>query len=199
MKNKIVTLLCILTILITTCIAAANSDGTAVISDEKATVTQLLNDAPFPYDEDGNEYVRGILVPMVGNYDSSSLTKEVTVRNNSEATPLYVKSTFYFEAGDLTAEEFYGVNSLMYIQFNNSDWNYSSWSTEKIEGKTYYTITATYKSLLSAGSTTSASLQKMGLKSAATNSDVAGFGEDFEIKVVSQGATDKNELTGGSN
>jgi len=193
MKNKIVTIVCILAIVMTTVIAAAGSDESLIISQENqenVTVTNLLNDGAFPK----GDYTKDVLYPMTENYGENATSKEVKVKNNSNSTPLYIRTIFYFEAGNLSAEDYFGQNNKMYIKFNDTNWEYSSWSEAYLDGKKFYTITATYADTtdaitLAPGDITSASLEKIGLKSTVSSSDAAGFGEEFEMKVVSQGAT----------
>ncbi len=195
MKNRIVTLLCILTILITTGIVAAQgrtADNFVNLSGNEDAIVQLLNGSDFP----SGEYTKAVLVPGV-NVDKAVTIKNVTGTNNSEGMALYVRTTFAFEAGDVQNTAAY--DNYMHIEFNNSladvaipYWSYpdyGGWELIAIDGEPYYMVTATYYKQLDAGETTKPSLLNVGLESDVTNNIASQFGDEFKMYIYSEAAT----------
>lgn len=185
MKNKIVTLLCIMTILITTGIVAANSDGGQTISDTAPEITNLVNEVAI--DKELYEDIR--LVPKVESNGAGAMDKTVQVQNIGDNS-VFVRTVFAFEAGDLSWEDIHtGFNS-------DGSWFYYGLSEEvkvEIAGKDYYMVVATHNTALIKDAVTTNSLQTIGLyKNAAVTSDkVASLGGDFEMRIVSQATLDK--------
>ena len=182
MKNKIVTLLCIMTILITTGIVAANSDGGQTISDTAPEITNLVNEVAI--DKELYEDIR--LVPKVESNGAGAMDKTVQVQNIGDNS-VFVRTVFAFEAGDLSWED-------IHTGFNYNDgWTYSGCSEIYISGHKYYMVVATHNTALIKDAVTTNSLQTIGLyKNAAVTSDkVASLGGDFEMRIVSQATLDK--------
>ncbi len=187
MKNKIVTLLCILTILITTCIAAANSDGSQTISDTEPEITNLINGNAVD-DIDGEDV--GVLhediklVPTVKADGTGAMAKAIQVRNDGYEA-VYVRTIFAFEAGALGWED-------IHTGFNyGNEWEYSGCIDIIIDGHKYYMVTVTYKNALNNDEITACSLKDIGYKYWVTSEQIASLGEDFEIRIVSQATLDK--------
>ena len=182
MKNKIVTLLCIMTILITTGIVAANSDGANTISDTAPKITNLVNMVAI--DKELYEDIK--LVPKVESNGTGATDKTVQVQNIGDNS-VFVRTVFAFEAGALSWED-------IHTGFNyNNGWTYSGCSEISIGGHKYYMVVATYDAKLNMDAVTTNSLQTIGLyKNAAVTSDkVASLGGDFEMRIVSQATLDK--------
>lgn len=190
MKNKIVTLLCILTILITTCIAAANSDGSQTISDTEPEITNLINGNAVD-DIDGEDV--GVLhediklVPTVKTDGTGAMAKVFQVRNDGYEA-VYVRTIFAFEAGALGWED-------IHTGFNYSDgWTYSGCSEIIIGGHKYYMVVAIYETVLKSGEVTKNNLKSIGFYNNAevTNDKISSLGSDFEIRIVSQATFDSD-------
>ena len=182
MKNKIVTLLCILTILITTGIVAANSDGVqhTVNGDPQQSILieQVFCDAY------GNPIVNDTEPLMPGHLKNRC----VSVRNISN-TPVFVRTVFAFEAGNLTLEQFHRDFEIQINSGENAEWQWidnNDWKSTKWDGKNYFVTSATYKSALTAGSATQASLLEFGLAVDATNGTVEQFNDNYTLMVCSQ-------------
>ena len=116
MKNKIVTLLCIIAILITTAIVSfADRQAYSIGKSQERAVSEISQNI-WTYDENGNYVEAGpgdLIYPVVNNY--GAVDRIVTVTNQS-GVDVYVRTVFAFEAGDLEIGEFH---DLMYILLNH--------------------------------------------------------------------------------
>ena len=127
------------------------------------------NDQGGIWDPDtiNNEQDKMVFVKNKGNYDA------------------YVRSVFAFEAGNYaTLDEYLAA---MHLNLNATDWTWE-WSetAEEIGGAKYFIATATYNKVLKPGELTEVSLLQVALDPTATNEDVKGFGETYQILVKSQ-------------
>lgn len=215
MKNKIVTLLCIIAILITTGVVALGGNRQAATFSENTDslfeIEQIVDGRVV--DESTNvEW----LYPMVGTVsDSASTIKDIDGKNYSFATnanvkerivraknvpisgtsgePVFVRTVFAFETGGLTLDEFH---ESMHININSSKGDYISqwtwldnddWVYVKVGTEEYYVTTATYKAVLNANETTDPSLLQIGLLSGVSSDTAAKFGNDgFKFVITTQ-------------
>ena len=196
MKNKIVTLLCIMTILITTAGIALGSNRQAYdINAENAV--EISVDQHIKNSDGGLVDNFDVIYPVAG--EENALDRITTVSNNSiaadgENARAYVRTVFAFEAADLSISEFHEV---MYIKLNQGAhgdnrtafWDYSAndeWTPMTLNGKKYYMLVATYNQPLAKDETTAASLLKVGFESGSDNDDIACFGNTYEMMVKTQ-------------
>jgi len=184
MKNKIVTLLCILTILITTCIAAANSDGSQTISETALEITNLVNGVAI----DEYLYQETNLVPSVCVNESGktigAIEKDVKVKNIG-SNQVFVRTIFAFEAGTLDWHD-------IHTGFNyNVGWDYLGCSEIMIDDNKYYMVVATYDTKLGSNDITTCSLKTIGFYNEVTSDKISSLGGDFEMRIVSQATLDK--------
>lgn len=224
MKNKIVTLLCIITILITTAVVALGGNRqTMAISentDRLFEIDQMVDGRVV--DESTNVE---LLYPMVGdvskaqtetryiNGDGYSFAtnanikdRVVTAKNVAKAgtsgEPVFVRTLFAFESGGLTLE---GFHKFMHININASKGDYTSqwtwldndqWVSVKVGTEEYYVTTATYKTQLNANETTEPSLLQIGLLSGVSSDTADKFGNDgFKFIIKTQAV----QATGAEN
>lgn len=199
MKNKIITLLCIMAILITTAVVAlggnrqaydintASTDGVGVVQHLQKYGT---NNTLVDVDNSDTIY------PVAG--EQYALDRITTVTNNTvvgagENPDVYVRTVFAFEAADLTINEFHDIMYLKLNQDISSEnrtvcWDYpadTEWIPMTYNGQNYYMLVATYcKPLIN--TTTAPSLLKVGFESAATNETLAVFGNTYEMMVKTQ-------------
>ncbi len=208
MKNKIVTLLCIMTILITTAVVAlggnrqpydidtASADGVDVVQHlQKYGTDSTLVDV-----EDSD-----VIYPAAGEYNASD--RITTVTNNTVvetgAPDVYVRTIFAFEAADLTIAEFHDVMYLMLNQDMSGEnrtvcWDYpadTDWISMTCDGQNYYMLVATYCRPL-ANATTAPSLLKVGFESTAEGEVLESFGATYEMMVKTQ-AVEASGFTSG--
>jgi len=97
----------------------------------------------------------------------------------------YVRTVIAFEAGNYeTLDEF---RSKVHLNLNETDWTWE-WTEVpvKIGEGSYFVATATYNKVLAPGALTEISLSQIALDPSATNEDVAGFGETYQVLVQSQ-------------
>lgn len=225
MKNKIVTLLCILAILITTAVVALGGNRQAATFSEDTErlfeIEQIVEGRVV--DESSNvEW----LYPMVGAVSDSATTtriidgkgysfatnanvkdRVVTAKNVAKAEtsgePVFVRTVFAFETGGLTLEEFH---KFMHININASNGDYVSqwawldndeWVYVKVGMEEYFVTTATYKTALKANETTDPSLLQIGLLSGVSSHTAAKFGNDgFKFIIKTQAVQAISAATG---
>ena len=139
-------------------------------------------DATVDWTEIGKEgYTSPIWDPAKIN---NELDKMVFVKNSGNIGA-YVRNYFAFEAGSYTTfDEF---KSKIHLNLNETDWKWE-WNPDiaDIEGTKYFVATATYQTVLAAGSITEISLSQIALDSSATGEEVAAFGEEYKILVYTQ-------------
>ena len=196
MKNKVITILCIMAIVITTAVVAADEDRVAYkidsTSSDGVVVDQQIKKS------DGSLVGNGdVIYPVVG--EKNALDRITTVTNNSAtvndtAPSVFVRTVFAFEAADLDINKFHEI---MYIKLNQDVytddrtvcWDYpadTKWIEMTDGGKRYYMLVATYCKPLSANMTTSPSLLKVGFESSATNESLKVFGDTYEMMAKTQ-------------
>ena len=132
-------------------------------------------------------YTSGIWNPDEIN---NELDKMVFVKNKGDYDA-YVRSVFAFEANGYTLEQF---KELFHLNINETDWTWD-WvvtpvaipNAEGTANTNYIVATATYNKVLKPGEFTEISLSQIALDSSATNEDIEGFGETYQILVKSQG------------
>ncbi len=127
------------------------------------------------------DYTSGIWNPEKTN---NEVDKMVFVKNKGDFDA-YVRTVFAFEAGDYqTLDEF---NAKVHLNLNETDWTWE-WTQPPVTiGKgTYFVATATYNKVLEPGKLTEISLSQIALDPSATNDDVAGFGDTYQVLVQSQ-------------
>ena len=132
-------------------------------------------------------YTSGIWNPDEIN---NELDKMVFVKNKGDYDA-YVRSVFAFEANGYTVEQF---KELFHLNINETDWTWDWVATpaaipnaEGTAATNYIVATATYKKVLKPGEITEISLSQIALDSSATNEDIEGFGDTYQILVKSQG------------
>ncbi|MBQ4640294.1 MAG: hypothetical protein IJB69_07255 [Clostridia bacterium] len=155
------------------------------ISAWQPGVTQ--EDAIITWDQLGNEGSwNGIWDPDVMN---NEVDKFVFVKNTGNS-PAYVRTWFAFELGNLTLQEWW---DLTHLNLNTNHWDglddLAEYSEETIGGVRYAVAYATYTrndGILQPGELSRPSLLQVALDKAADNKTVEGFGDSYEILVVSQ-------------
>ncbi|MBR3787551.1 MAG: hypothetical protein IKM63_04655 [Firmicutes bacterium] len=209
MKNKIVTLLCILAILITTAIVALAGtdepryDIDALANGDISIDMQMNGKSSF------SEFNDSYIYPMIGEittthvtvpegaaqpeyyYDFANngnvLNKMVTVKNNGE--PVYVRIVFAFEAGGFNSLQ--SFHDAFYININSSDWTWpdnGEWREVILDdGNKYFMTAAVYEKPLAPGAATSPSLIQIGLHYRADNSSVERYDDGkYRLYAVAQ-------------
>ncbi len=135
-----------------------------------------------PWDQIGKDgYTSEIWDPTQIN---NEVDKMVFVKNKGDFDA-YVRTVFAFEAGNYkTLDEF---NAKMHLNLNDKNWSWDWVETPMTIGEgTYFVAVATYNDVLAPGALTEISLGQIALDPSATNEDVAGFGETYQILVQSQ-------------
>lgn len=109
--------------------------------------------------------------------------KIVSLKNTGDYDA-YVRTVIAFEAGGFAWEQF---QKKMHLNINKTDWDWE-WITEPviIGDSAFFLGTATYKTPLEPGQTTSPSLLQVALDPSAENMDVERFGVDYVILAASQ-------------
>ncbi len=129
---------------------------------------------------------------------NNEVDKMVFVKNKGDFDA-YVRTVIAFEAGNYTSLDQF--QSKVHLNLNETDWKWE-WTEEPItigESK-YFVATATYNKVLKPGALTEISLSQIALDPSATNEDVAGFGDTYQVLVQSQAVqvagfqNDENEL-----
>jgi len=113
---------------------------------------------------------------------NNEVDKMVFVKNKGD-WDAYVRTVFGFEANGFTEAQF---KELFHLNLNDTDWTWEWNGIQNINGTNYFIVTATYNDILAPGAITPISLSQIALDSKATNDDVAGFGDTFQILVQSQ-------------
>lgn len=172
-----------------------------VITNEIPDTTQLL---PSPGSDDCTSAAENWTMWNVGGLDrivtvtyNSPAASDVSAQANASATipsgiSLYVRTIFAFENPNNI------VDDLILLNYNANE-NVGIWTpvngNATIDDKPYKLFVYTYKDALAPGGTTPPSLKQVVLKAAATNEDVAAFGnEGFTMQVKSQ-AVQKNAFS----
>ena len=175
-------------------------------ADEDATVQKFHDNKPlYPaVTEKGFDYVPGetyVDWDQIGKdgYTSdiwdpakinNELDKMVFVKNKGDYDA-YVRSVFAFEANGYTLEQF---QELFHLNINETDWTWT-WEENVVaipnaegssETTNYIIATATYNKVLKPGELTEISLSQIALDPSATNEDIAGFGDTYQVLVKSQ-------------
>ena len=111
------------------------------------------------------------------------IDKEVTVKNVGKSDA-FVRTVVAFEAGKITDKA--AFDKLIKPAFK--DETAVEWvnSPVEIDGEKYFIATVVYDEILAAGETTEPSLLSVYMDPKAKNDDVAQFGEEYKILVVSQ-------------
>ena len=215
MKNKIVTLLCILAILITTAVITLADERTKMAFNEGSNIKFELDQMIEGHVNTDPDHVEW-LYPMIGAIsDSAAATRIingheyifatnpnvkdqiVTVKNKpingTDGEPVFVRTVFAFETGGLKLSEFH---EFMHININASNGDYISpwtwldngkWVYAKLGSEEYFVTTATYKTALGADETTAPSLLQIGLLSGVSSDTAAKFGNDgFKFIIKTQ-------------
>lgn len=181
MKNKMVTLLCIMTILITTAVVTfANQDTirreieTDTSPESADLIEQMINGQA--------DYSVGNDIVLNPGYDMDYL---VNVTNVTASTPVYVRTVIAFESAGLEIDAFHEALNIVLDQ----NWSYTSnneYISMKLDGVDYYMLVATYPASLNGGQTTPSNLLSIGFESAVSSEIAALFGEEYSIMVESQ-------------
>ncbi len=126
-------------------------------------------------------YTSGIWNPEKIN---NEVDKMVFVENEGDYDA-YVRTVFAFEAGNYSTLD--AFNAKVHLNLNTTDWDWE-WTPApvKIGEGTYFVATATYNKVLAPGMLTEISLSQIALDSSATNDDVAGLGDTYQVLVQSQ-------------
>ena len=226
-KNRVITLICILAIVLTTAIVAfgntnkasftgagsserevANpplinqkvqtlaADGTLNEIDPNGSQSALLNMDLRPITE--YDIITSQTVVNAGDisytYDFATngnvQDKITTVTNESNSTPVYVRTVFAFEAGNLDNRTFHEWTYLNFNWGDGSGWTWtdnSTWPLITIDGEKYYMVVATYKTALAVGETTDPNLLQIGLNKGVNLGDAMHqFGKEYKLYVTSQ-------------
>jgi len=144
--------------------------------------TYTPGDSYVNWDQIGKDgYTSDIWDPAKIN---NEVDKMVFVKNKGD-WDAYVRTVFAFEAGKYTTlDEF---NAKMHLNLNTTDFTWEWVETPiKIGEGTYFVAVATYNKVLTPGALTEISLSQIALDKTATNDDVAGFGDTFQVLVQSQ-------------
>ena len=169
-------------------------------ADDKAEVQEFRDNKPLlpAVTEDGFNYVPGesyVDWEQIGKdgytsdiWDPTKINNEVDkmvfVKNKGD-WDAYVRTVFAFEAGSYTTlDEF---NAKMHLNLNTTDFTWEWVETPMTIGEgTYFVAVATYNKVLTPGALTEISLSQIALDKPATNDDVAGFGDTYQVLVQSQ-------------
>ena len=131
------------------------------------------------------DYTTGIWNPDEIN---NELDKMVFVKNKGDYDA-YVRSVFAFEANGYTLEQF---KELFHLNINETDWTWEWEATpvvladENGDPANFILATATYNKVLKPGELTEISLSQIALDPSVNNADLAGFGDVYQINVISQ-------------
>ena len=150
------------------------------VTDKDFTYTP--GDSYVNWDQIGKDgYTSDIWDPAKIN---NEVDKMVFVKNKGD-WDAYVRTVFAFEAGSYTTlDEF---NAKMHLNLNTTDFTWEWVETPmKIGEGTYFVAVAAYNKVLTPGALTEISLSQIALDKTATNEDVAGFGDTFQVLVQSQ-------------
>lgn len=121
---------------------------------------------------------------IVGNTVNGLVEKEVTVKNVGESDA-YIRTVFAFEAGNI--DELDDFEKVIKLQFNKDvEVNWVEGSVTIDDGN-YLLAYVTYPKAIAKGETAAASLLSLYMAPEAGNAEVAQFGSDYRILVVSQG------------
>jgi len=119
-------------------------------------------------------------------WDPSKINNEqdkmVFVKNEGD-WDAYVRTVFGFEANGYTLAQF---KDLFHLDLNETNWTWEWTEAVDINGTNYIIATATYNKVLAPGAITEISLSQIALDSSATNEDIKGFGDTYQILVQSQ-------------
>lgn len=132
MKNKVITIICILAIVMTASIVAFAGGGTTAYFNDDSKVT-----SPYLIDqnviEESNEY----LVP------GETLTRSVMVKTGTDNKAVLFRTVFAFEGENMTLSEFKDKFSISFTHDNN--WTLSSnWEQVTYGGENYFVKSAVY-------------------------------------------------------
>lgn len=107
------------------------------------------------------------------------IDKIVTVKNTGKSDA-FVRTIIAIEApeGD--------PDNLIHVNVNGTGLTYTPWAVTEIDGVDYVIATFTYDEALAPGAISAPSLMQVFLDKAATNEDVAKFGNTWDILVLSQ-------------
>ena len=175
-------------------VEAETRDDDAVVQefhDNKPLYPAVIDKDKFNWETNENyvdweqigkeDYTSGIWNPENIN---NEVDKMVFVKNKGDFDA-YVRTVIAFEAGNYeTLDEF---RSKVHLNLNETDWTWE-WTEVPVsigEGS-YFVATATYNKVLAPGALTEISLSQIALDPSATNEDVAGFGETYQVLVQSQ-------------
>ena len=154
---------------------------------DKENFNWETNEGSVDWEQIGKEgYTSGIWNPDEIN---NEVDKMVFVKNKGDYDA-YVRSVIAFEANGYTLEQF---KALFHLNINETDWTWE-WVETPVaipnydgNGTTNYIVaTATYNKVLKPGELTEISLSQIALDPSATNEDVAGFGDTYQVLVKSQ-------------
>ena len=175
-------------------VEAETRDDDAVVQefhDNKPLYPAVIDKDKFNWETNENyvdweqigkeDYTSGIWNPENIN---NEVDKMVFVKNKGDFDA-YVRTVIAFEAGNYeTLDEF---RSKVHLNLNKTDWTWE-WTEVPVtigEGS-YFVATATYNKVLAPEALTEISLSQIALDPSATNEDVAGFGETYQVLVQSQ-------------
>lgn len=132
---------------------------------------------------------------------SDAIDRIVCVKNKSNV-PIYVRTVFAFECGELTYDLF---KKYVIINKNNKTWSWDEFLTEKVEIKdsetgasaNYFICCATYNGtssdgILSSLTISDASLLQFALASSVKQADIDSFGATYKVLVYSQATSVAN-------
>jgi predicted ribosomally synthesized peptide with SipW-like signal peptide len=167
-------------------------------ADDDAVVQEFHDNKPlYPAITDKNfDYVPGdtyVDWDQIGKngyttdiWDPSKINNEqdkmVFVKNKGDYDA-YVRTVFGFEANGYTLAQF---QELFHLNLNDTDWTWNWAEPVEINGTNYILATATYNQILAPGAITPISLSQIALDSSATNEDIKGFGDTYQILALSQ-------------
>ena len=139
------------------------------------------DDAYVDFEQIGKDDEGGIWNPETLNNEQD---KMVFVKNKGDFDA-YVRTVFAFEAGNFeTLTEYL---KKVHLNLNETDWTWE-WSQTPVTigDASYFIAYATYNEILKPGELTEVSLLQIALDPTATNEDVAGFGDTYQVLVQSQ-------------
>lgn len=188
MKKKLGLLLLAVVLVITSTVTGTLANEVDDVSSHgiqesvSASASDLIQNEMYEYQPTPVDWIAG---KIYGGdlHPGATLTKNVCVTNITSNVDVLVRSWFAFEA-DTTG---FAAETAELIALNQGfgwDWKYVGQDT--IDGIRYDIYVAAYRDVLSAGSTTQASLVSVTMNKDAGNLQVTQFGGEYEIKVISQ-------------
>ena len=153
-------------------------DGNGGLKDFTQDKAAFPAVGPIEWDDEG-VVVNGTEYKVFTDDLKNVVDKIVTV-NNIGKSDAYIRTVVALEAPN------YDPDDLIHINYNSTGITVSAPVTTTINGAEYVIFVFTYNDALAAGKASAPSLMQVFLDAAATNEDIAEYGDTWEILVASQ-------------